>query len=72
MTLAETYSLRGYDAVQLATAVEIHARGLTLGLPALTFVSADGELNTAAQAEGLIGVSAEGGTVGCRSCTLKN
>lgn len=54
MTLAEIHSLRGYDAVQLATAVEVRVRGLTLGLPALTLVSADGELNTAAQAEGLI------------------
>ncbi len=54
MTLAELHSLRGYDAVQLATAVEIHGRGLALGLPALTLVSADGELNRAAQAEGLI------------------
>ena len=53
MTVAETHGLRGYDAVQLATAVEIHVRGLTLGLPALTLVSADGELNTAAQVEGL-------------------
>lgn len=54
MTLAETHSLRGYDAVQLATAVEVHIRGLPLGLPALTLVSADGELNMAARAEGLI------------------
>jgi predicted nucleic acid-binding protein len=54
MTLAETHSLRGYDAVQLATAVEVHVRGLTLGLPALPLVSADGELNMAARAEGLI------------------
>ena len=54
MTVAETQSLRGYDAVQLATAVEIHRRGLTLGLPALTLVSADEELNRAARAEGLI------------------
>jgi uncharacterized protein len=54
MTLAETHSVRGYDAVQLATAVEIHRRGLTLGLPALTLVSADEELNRAARAEGLI------------------
>jgi predicted nucleic acid-binding protein len=54
MTLAETHGLRGYDAVQLATAVEVHVRGHTLGLPALTLVSADGELNMAAQAEGLI------------------
>src|SRR5262245_10921885 len=54
MTLAETHSLRGYDAVQLATALEIHVGGLTLGLPALTLISADEELNIAAQAEGLI------------------
>jgi hypothetical protein len=40
--------------VQLATAVEVHVRGLTLGLPTLTLVSADGELNVAAQADGLI------------------
>ena len=53
MTLAETYSLRGYDAVQLATAVEVHVRGRTLGLPTLTLVSADGELNIAARTEGL-------------------
>lgn len=54
MTLAETHGLRGYDAVQLATAVEVHVRGLPLGLPALTLVSADDELNRAARAEGLI------------------
>lgn len=53
MTLAETYSLHGYDAVPLVTVVGIHVRGLMLGLPALTLVSADGELNTAVQAEGL-------------------
>jgi uncharacterized protein len=53
MALAETHSLRGYDAVQLATAVEIHVRGLTLGLPALTLVSADEELSRAARVEGL-------------------
>ena len=52
MTMAETYSLRGYDAVQLATAVEVHGRGLALGLPALALVSADEELNRAARAEG--------------------
>ena len=53
MTLAETHALRGYDAVQLAAAVEVNARGITLGLPVLTLVSADGELNVAATAEGL-------------------
>jgi uncharacterized protein len=36
MALAETHALRGDDAVQLAAAVEVHARGDTLGLPVLT------------------------------------
>jgi predicted nucleic acid-binding protein len=53
MSLAETYALRGYDAVQLAAAVEIHSRGESLGLPVLTLVSADEDLNVAAAAEGL-------------------
>lgn len=53
MTLAETHALRGYDAVQLAAAIEVHARGMSLGLPVLTLVSADGELNMAAMIEGL-------------------
>lgn len=54
MALAETHSLRGYDAVQLATALEVHAHGLDLGMPALSLVSADSELNNAAPVEGLI------------------
>jgi hypothetical protein len=33
MTLAETHGLRGYDAVQLATAVEVHVRGSRSGCP---------------------------------------
>ena len=53
MTLAETHALRGYDAVQLAIAVEVNARGITLGLPVLTLVSADGELNMVVTTEGL-------------------
>jgi hypothetical protein len=53
MTLAETHALRGYDAVQLAAAIEVHARGMSLGLPVLTLVSADGDLNMAATIEGL-------------------
>jgi predicted nucleic acid-binding protein len=53
MALAETQVLRGYDAVQLAAAVEVNIRGTALGLPVLTLVSADGELNVAAAAEGL-------------------
>jgi uncharacterized protein len=53
MGFTETYALRGYDAVQLAAAVEIHTRGETLGLPVLTLVSADDDLNVAAAAGGL-------------------
>jgi len=47
-TLARRHALRGYDAVQLAAALEIHAND-----PSLTLLSADLELNTAAIAEGL-------------------
>ena len=54
MMLAETHALRGYDAVQLAAAVEVNARVITLGMPVLTLVSADGELNVAARTEGLM------------------
>ncbi|MDQ3814744.1 MAG: type II toxin-antitoxin system VapC family toxin [Armatimonadota bacterium] len=54
MTLAETYALRGYDAVQLAAALAVNAEGQAAGLPVLTLVSADLELNTAALAEGLL------------------
>jgi uncharacterized protein len=52
MAFAERYVLRGYDAVQLAAAVEVQTRGDILGLPVLTLVSADEELNVAATAEG--------------------
>jgi len=53
-TLAETYALRGYDAVQLAAALTIHQERVTAGLPALTLISADNDLNGAAAAEGLV------------------
>jgi predicted nucleic acid-binding protein len=46
--LARTHVLRGYDAVQLAAALAVS--GL---VPSLTLISADGDLNTAALAEGL-------------------
>ncbi|HEX8202862.1 MAG TPA: type II toxin-antitoxin system VapC family toxin [Isosphaeraceae bacterium] len=52
MTLAELHAIRGFDAVQLAVALEVAAECLALGL-ALTLVSADAELNAAARAEGL-------------------
>jgi hypothetical protein len=39
--------------VKVAAAVEVQIRGNTLGLPVLTLVSADEDLNVAATAEGL-------------------
>ena len=53
MTLAERHTLRGYDAVQLAAALELQAVRTALSLPAITFVCADNQLNNAAGAEGL-------------------
>ena len=52
-SLATNYALRGYDAVQLAAALEANDERLTNALPPLTLVSADTELNKVAQAEGL-------------------
>jgi len=51
--LAEAHALRAYDAVQLAAALEINGNMRLAGAPAITLVSADGALNTAALAEGL-------------------
>lgn len=51
--MAATHVLRGYDAVQLAVARIVGARCRAMGLGALTVVSADGQLNVAAAAEGL-------------------
>jgi predicted nucleic acid-binding protein len=48
--LARTHALCGYDAVQLATALQITARS---GRQPVTFVAADIALNTAARTEGL-------------------
>lgn len=53
MTLAETHALRGYDAVQLAAALQVNAQYHTLGIPC-TLISADAALNAAATAEGLL------------------
>lgn len=54
MAIAETYALRGYDAVQLAAALEINALCVGIGLPPIVFVSADNDLNTVAVSEGLV------------------
>jgi uncharacterized protein len=47
--LARKHGLRGYDAVQLAAALEVHSH-----VPSLTLLSADADLNTAGAAEGLL------------------
>ena len=52
MRLAEARAVRGYDAVQLAAALRVNTECVALGLSA-TLVSADGDLNDAATAEGL-------------------
>jgi hypothetical protein len=49
-SLARTHGLRGYDAVQLATALQVAARS---GKQTVTFIAADNALNVIAQAEGL-------------------
>jgi uncharacterized protein len=53
MALAEAHGLRGYDAVQLAAALEVNAGRQAQGLAPITLLSADTELNLAATAEGL-------------------
>ena len=53
MNLAEARALRGYDAVQLATALEIYHLRREMNLPPVTFISADRDLNEAAEAERL-------------------
>lgn len=49
----EKHALRGYDAIQLATALECNRQQVELDLPATEFMSADNELLIAASAEGL-------------------
>lgn len=51
--LAEKHALRGYDAVQLAAALEVNAAYVSAGQPPVTIISADLDLNTAGVAEGL-------------------
>jgi predicted nucleic acid-binding protein len=54
MVLSETYGLRGYDAIQLAVGRAVNTICIANGLPPITFVSADNELNAAVGSEGLI------------------
>jgi predicted nucleic acid-binding protein len=53
MALAETHALRGYDAIQLAAALELSLLRDAMGLPRPLLLSADAELLAAAAAEGL-------------------
>lgn len=53
MLLAETHALRGYDAMQLAAALAVNAGYRAAGLPSITLLSSDKDLNTAASVEGL-------------------
>ena len=51
--LTQRHRLRGYDAVQLATALAANVSLVAAGLPDLAFVAADGDLVAAARLEGL-------------------
>jgi uncharacterized protein len=52
-TLASSRRLRGYEAVQLASALALNKVLQEVGIDSLIFVSADSELNTVASIEGL-------------------
>ncbi len=53
ITLVQQHRLRGYDAIQLAAALEMTEGLAELSLPPPIFISADNDLNAAATAEGL-------------------
>ena len=53
MDLTHTHPLRGFDAVQLATALILENNLKRSGLPGITFVCADKTLCNAARSEGL-------------------
>jgi predicted nucleic acid-binding protein len=53
IALTQQYRLRGYDAVQLATAITANEALMTAGVAGIVFVAADNDLLTAARAEGL-------------------
>ena len=53
VTVVQAHALRAYDGLQLAVALELNAERSAIGLPALTFVSSDHDLNAAAAGEGL-------------------
>ena len=51
--LAQTHVLRGYDAVQLSSALALNDKLHKLELRPFIFISADNDLNSAAVSEGL-------------------
>ncbi len=53
MILVQRHGLRGYDSVQLASAVALDAEKRAMGESPIIFVSADDSLLASAQAEGL-------------------
>jgi uncharacterized protein len=53
VALTQNYRLRGYDAVQLATALAANRTLVDAGLAGLVFVTADNDLLAAARSEGL-------------------
>ena len=53
VTLTQNYRLRGYDAVQLAAALEANVALTAASLSPLTFIAADNDLLHAAASEGL-------------------
>lgn len=53
MELAEHHALRGYDSVQLATALTLQGERAAVGFSPLIFISADKDLNMVATQEGL-------------------
>jgi hypothetical protein len=53
ITLTQEHRLRGYDAMQLATALITQKSLIDAKLSPLTFIAADTDLLAAAQAEGL-------------------
>jgi uncharacterized protein len=52
--LAHRHPLRAYDAIHLAAALELASEAIRFEFPPPVFVSADGRLLAAAQAEGLM------------------
>lgn len=54
MQLSRSHGLRAYDAVQLATAMQLDRGNQAGGFGPVPLVSADADLNTAALAEGLL------------------